>query len=480
MSSQPLQPSQASQAPTLALLAKDGRRTLPLSVMGDQEFVPLDDLAAAFQLTVREESLDAMTVSYKGRTIVLQPAQALASVSGRLISLPAPLSRSGRRWLVPVEFISRALATIYDVKLELRKPSRLLLIGDIRVPRIVVRYDALGASGRLTIDAMPRATSTVTQDTDRLIVKFDADALDVPSPLMPLQGAQSLAQTARLLDPTTLAITLGPRFAGFKASTQPIESTLRLVIDVAAQPDAAPPPSPQPPPALPTLGQAVSLMRTIVIDPGHGGEDEGAIGGGGAKEKDVTLAVARRAKAAIEARLGLRVLLTREDDRRVALDERTALANNNKADLFVSLHAAASLRPAAAGATIFYAAFEKDAAPPPVPDRVPTFGGGVRDIELVPWELAQTRHLDQSTTFAALLEAQLHDRIPLVRQPIASAPLRVLESANMPAVLVELGYLTNDAQAARLAGDAFATAFVQALSEAIVKLRDAQTAGGTR
>ena len=68
-------------------------------------------------------------------------------MSGRLVSLPAPPARSGRRWLVPVEFISRALAPIYDTRLDLRKPSRLLIIGDLRVPRIAVRYDPLGAVG---------------------------------------------------------------------------------------------------------------------------------------------------------------------------------------------------------------------------------------------------------------------------------------------------------------------------------------------
>ena len=150
-------------------------------MVADQEFVALDDLAAAFQLTVREESLGAITVTYKGKTIVLTPDQALASVAGRLVSLPAPPSRSGRRWLVPVEFISRALALVYDARLDLRKPSRLLVVGDLRVPRIIVRYDPLGARGRLTIDATPRAHSTVTQESGTdLSIKFDADALDAP------------------------------------------------------------------------------------------------------------------------------------------------------------------------------------------------------------------------------------------------------------------------------------------------------------
>ena len=482
--------SQTAPAPALTLLSREGRRTLPITLGADQEIVALDDLAGAFQLTVREESLGTVTVSYKGKTIVLTPDQALASIAGRLVSLPAPPTRSGRRWLVPVEFISRALALIYDTRLDLRKPSRLVVIGDLRVPRITIRYDALGAAGRLTIDATPRATSTVTQDAEHLTMKFDADALDGPNPPLPASAAPGLILGARLVDATTLAIDLGPRFAGFRATSQPVDNTMRLVLDfAAAQTDAAgapaAPSAPVPPPPLelpPSFGQAASAFRTIALDPGHGGEDDGVRSADGVKEKDLTLAIARRLKATIEARLGLRVLLTRDDDRNVPVDERTEVANNNKADLFVSLHANGSLRPGAGGASIYLAAFDRDAAQAAAGggERVPAFGGGSREIELVPWDLAQTRHLDQSASFAGLLEETFKGRVPLAARPVDRAPLRVLESANMPAVLVEVGYLTNPGQAKVIAGDAFQNGLVQAMFEAIVKFRDGVPGGGGR
>jgi N-acetylmuramoyl-L-alanine amidase len=481
--------SQSVQPPALSLLSKDGRRPLPILLVSDQEFVALDDLAAAFQLTVREESVGAVTVSYKGKTIVLTPDQALASVSGRLVSLPAPPSRNGRRWLVPVEFISRALSLIYDSRLDLRKPSRLLVIGDLRVPRITVRYDPLGGSGRLTIDATPRANATVTQDAEHLTIKFDADAIDASSPPLPSPGPAGLILGVRLVDATTMAVDLGPRFAGFKATTQPVDTTMRLVLDLlTSQTDAAPAlsalvqPAAPPAPDLPaSFGQPASAFRTIAIDAGHGGDDEGVKSAEGAKEKDLTLAIARRIKSVIESRLGLRVLLTRDDDRNVAVDERTSVANNNKADLFVSLHANGSMRPATSGAQIFLAAFDKDAAQAAGGgERVPAFGGGSREIELVPWDLAQTRHLEQSAAFAELLQQQFQDRVPLSAHPIDRAPLRVLESANMPAVLIELGYLTNADQAKLLTSDAFQSGIVQSLFDAIVKFRDTLAAGGAR
>src|SRR4029450_1987685 len=127
------------------------------------------------------------------------------------------------------------------------------------------------------------------------------------------------------------------------------------------------PPPPQTTQAVPTpeapdisaLNQPPSL-RTVVLDPGHGGEDAGVRGLNGTKEKDLGLAVARKVKATIESRLGIRVLLTRDEDRNVSLNARAAMANNNKADLFISLHANASFSPAVTGASILYAAFDRE------------------------------------------------------------------------------------------------------------------------
>ena len=481
--------SQTPAPTSLTVLSKDGRRAIPLTLVNGQEFVAVDDLATTFQLAVREDTLGALTITYKDKTIVLTN-QALASVAGRLVSLPAPAARAGRRWLVPVEFLNRALALVYDTKIELRKPSHLLIVGELRVPRVTIRYDLVAPGARLTIDATPRAASTVTQDNDHLSIKFDADALDIDNPPLAPPGGQgqptpqSLVQSVRIVDATTLGVDLGPRVGGFRATTLPIDATMRLAIDVTAiAAEAAPAPvapavagPPLSPDLPPSFGPPTSAIQTIAIDPGHGGTDEGVKGTGGTKEKDLTLAIARRIKAAVEARLGIRVLLTRDNDRDVPLDDRTAVANNNKADLFISLHANASLRSATVGAMIYYAAFESAAVSRALAgvDRVPTYNGGVREIELVTWDQAQTRHLEQSTAFATILEERLRDRVMLGSRPIDRAPLGLLESANMPAVLVEMGFLTNADQEKQLASSDFQTALVQAITEAIIRFRDSQ------
>ena len=244
--------SQVPSATQLAVLSREGRRTLPTLTVGGQQLIALDDLAATFQLSVREEALGNITVSYKGKTIVLTPDQSLASVAGRLVSLPAPPTRSGRRWMVPVEFVSRALAPIYDSRLDLRKGSQLLIVGDLRVPRIAVRYEPLGNAGRLTIDATPRTASTVTQDNEHLTVRFDADAIDPATPLLPPQLATSLVQNVRLVDAVTIGVDLAPRTT-VRAVSQPAETSTRLTIDVSAAPtsDQQTPPPAAPPPGPP-------------------------------------------------------------------------------------------------------------------------------------------------------------------------------------------------------------------------------------
>jgi N-acetylmuramoyl-L-alanine amidase len=298
-------------------------------------------------------------------------------------------------------------------------------------------------------------------------------------------GAQGLIQAVRVTDPVTLAFTVGPRFGTFKATTQPSDTSMRQTIDIspasAQTADSSPQqPAPQTNPVPPDLNaiagaSASAALRTIAIDPGHGGDDDGAKGAQGTKEKDVTLAVARRLKAALESKLGVRVLLTRDEDRAVPMDERTAVANNGKADLFISVHANASWRPTLAGATIFTTMFgqqDEEAAHAIASELLPAVNGPARAIDFIQWDLAQIQHLARSEALARTIVAQLQGHVPLATNPVDAAPLRVLAPANMPAVLIELGYLTNAEQEKQLASNEFQNAVVQALVDAVVRFHD--------
>ena len=474
----------ASSAAPYTVQSREGRRGLATRVIAGQDMFALDDLARLFDFTIREDpAAGGLTVTVRAQTIVLSPGQGLASVGGRLISLPAPPVKDGRSWFVPVDFVALALAPVMPTRVELRKPSRLILVGDLRMPRIAGRVEGLGSLARVTLDIAPATPHTVAQDGNRVLIRFDADALDAALPSSPVP---ELIQGVRPGDgPAVVAIDLGPRFATFRTSDVPGDRGAgRLVIDVMAQAgealptQPAQPPPAQEPPSLIDLAPA-GAFRTIVVDAGHGGTEEGARGPNGTLEKDVTLAVARRLKGALEARLGVRVILTRDLDATVGLDERAALANNNKADLFISLHANASVRPAVAGAEVFYLSLDEygDAAQRVAQgdsESLPVFGGGTRDIEVILWEMAQARYIQESAALAQAVEASLRERVPMSARAIQQAPFRVLVGANMPAVLVEIGFITNAEQEKLLASDDFQNAIVQGLVEAVARFRDAR------
>jgi N-acetylmuramoyl-L-alanine amidase len=481
-----------AQAPTApapyTIVSQEGRRPLPVRAINGQEMFALDDLAKLFELTVREDALaGGIAITVRSQTIVLTPGQSLASVGGRLISLPAPPARDGRSWFVPVDFVARALAQSLGTRIDVRKPSRLVLVGDIRVPRITGTVEVIGPIARVTLDVAPQTPHTLTAEGNRLVVRFEAHSLDA---VLPVPAVAELIPSIRTGDAASIVVELGPRFGSYRTSDLPGERGAgRIVLDVIALSTTAPPPtappttpvpSPTPatpdPPPLPDLAPSPGIRR-IVVDAGHGGEEEGAKGPEGTLEKNVTLSVARKLKAALEARLGVRVILTRDADATVGLDERAALANNNKADLFVSLHANASVRHSASGAEVFYLSLEEygDQAQRVArgeTEALPVFGGGTRDIEMILWEMAQARYIEQSATFAQAVEGALRERVPMSPRAIQQAPFRVLVGANMPAVLVEMGFITNPEQERQLASEPFQSSLVEALVNSVVRYRD--------
>jgi len=478
-------------ASPLTLITRDGRRPVASTVLNGQEFIGLDDLAALFMLAVREDALaGGVTVTYKGRTVVASADQPMASINGRVVTLPAPIARAGRRLLVPLDFIPRAIAPIYDLPIELRRASRLLIVGNVRVPRVAIRLEAAGPPTRLTIDVVPPLVVSTASDAGRVLVRVDADGLDIAT----TPAGAGLIDQIRAGDPTTtVAIALNARAGMPRISTVTTNESTRVLVEVplAAQQDtAAPPPAaptPVPAPAeapAPPLGTRTARLQTMVIDAGHGGEDTGARGPKGTLEKQITLEAARKLKTLVESRLGVRVVMTRDEDRAISLDERDAIANNSKADLFLSIHANSSPSPSVKGTEVYYLRLDRageearrNAAATEL--ILPVVGGITRPIDIIPWDLAQASHVDASSRFASMLEEELEKRVPAGPRPLQQAPMRVLSGANMPAALVEMAYLTNGEQEQRLKSADFQGAVVEAIYGAVVRFKSSLEAAPT-
>jgi N-acetylmuramoyl-L-alanine amidase len=473
----------SAQAPSLTVISREGRKPLPITSINNQDYVAVDDINAAFGTAAREDRLaGGLTITARGRSIVLTENQNVVSVAGRLVPLPAPPLRRDGRWYVPADFLPRALSSALDLRLDLRRAPRLLIVGDLRVPRVVTRVDAGTTSVAVTFDVTPNTETRVNAQPGRLLVQFDADALDLSIPLVP---AQTFVLGITPGDtPSTIAIALGPRYATHRVNTSQADAgSGRLTIEILpSTTDAAPAPTPAPTPApdtrlvLPNPGPS-SGLRTVVIDPGHGGEELGTQGVNGTLEKEITLSVARRLRTLIESRLGLKVFLTREDDRTISLDDRSAFANNHRADVFLSIHANSAVRPAMKGAEVYYLTVERaDAEARKKADEnatvLPSLGGGNRAIDLILWETAQARYLEQSSTLAGFVEQALRSKVEMSPRAVQQLPLRVLVGANMPAALVEIGYLSNVDQEGQLTTASYQDQVAQALLDALIKFRE--------
>jgi len=228
-----------------------------------------------------------------------------------------------------------------------------------------------------------------------------------------------------------------------------------------------------PPGSAPALDEGVAR---VVIDPGHGGSEEGAVGRSGLKEKELVLDIARRLRSRLEE-ASLAVALTREEDQAVDLTSRTALANHQKADLFVSIHANSSSRPGAGGAETYFLSYglsdEEAVALARREDSPGRATGSGRDrgdsgeIELVLWEMAQVEHLSRSSRLAELIQAEMNSLAGTKDRGVKQAPFRVLVGAAMPAVLVEVGFLTHSEEEKKLATQDYREQIAAALATAV-------------
>ena len=202
-----------------------------------------------------------------------------------------------------------------------------------------------------------------------------------------------------------------------------------------------------------TLTRTLGLkIGRIVIDPGHGGHDTGTIGPTGLMEKDLCLDVALRLGKIIEQRLpGADVVYTRSDDTFVPLEERTNMANQAKADLFISIHANSSRDHAARGIETYYLNLKGSAEAMEVAAREnATAQGGVHDLQDLVLKITRTEKIDESRELAEDIQDSLSRRIQKTNKPVKNrgvrkAPFVVLIGAAMPSILTEISFLSNPA-----------------------------------
>jgi N-acetylmuramoyl-L-alanine amidase len=214
-------------------------------------------------------------------------------------------------------------------------------------------------------------------------------------------------------------------------------------------------------------------LGRVVIDPGHGGKDIGTHGPSGLNEKEVVLDVSRRLGALIENRLGSEVVYTRSDDTFIQLEERTRIANDRKADLFLSIHANSSPLRTAAGVEMYYLNFTTSKAALDVAARENAgSSSSIYDLKDLLQKIALKDKIDESREFATRLQSALtpletKGNTGAKNRGLKKAPFIVLIGASMPSVLAEIGFLTNAGDEALLRKPEYRQKLAEALYKGI-------------
>ncbi len=300
-------------------------------------------------------------------------------------------------------------------------------------------------------------------------------------------------------DPNTVRVVLDTLvIADYKIFN--LDDPFRIIIDVKGTADAKLPPLPaaastvlptsknkgaNTTPKLkapPSLAQQLGLgIKRVVLDPGHGGKDPGAIGINGLREKDIVLNVAKKVARQIGAKMGVEVVLTRKTDVFIPLEERTAIANTKGGDLFISIHANAAPSPQAQGIETYYldlAASEADRGLAALENASST--RQISDLQNILSSLMQNSKKDESARLAGIVQNNMVSGLckaypGITNHGVKTAPFIVLIGAQMPSILTEIAFISNPLEAQRLQEDQYLEALADHITAGVANYSSSLT-----
>src|SRR5437899_2530961 len=308
-----------------------------------ETYLPLKEILESMGVPYTDAlALETLTIRSGNARLVVTKNSALMSYNDQIVLLPSPVLREDGRWLVPMDFLNLGLMRLTGTEFRYRPGTPRIFAENVDAPELEMNAQTLGPITRLTIRCAVPLNLDLKRDNQRAILAIDRTPLD------PVR--ERLEHRDRLLRSVVfddsdgeakLILDITRDVSDIRLT--PADNNRIFFVDLLRKGEPiseAPPPAETPAPAgkPDVIPPAERRVRVVVIDPGHGGMDTGAKGEEVA-EKDLTLILARRLRAALQMRLGTTVLLTRDSD--IALDNeaRSAVANNNQANLLISLHA---------------------------------------------------------------------------------------------------------------------------------------------
>jgi N-acetylmuramoyl-L-alanine amidase len=433
-----------------------------------QTYVSATDVVAGLAGAITPDS-NGFKITINNTVAAFGPDSRYAVVRDDLIEMPVPpVSIEGKPY-VPWQFFQGLLAKASSLDATWDGAANALVVRPIQRDAVGVQASVANVEGitKVVLTLSGPAEYGISKEPAGYVVRFK-------SPVRAPFAEQSYE------DPNVSRLVFAGSDLRIQLTAQEVvgdayqlENPPRIVIDfrkgAALAPGATQPVTgiqPQEPPGI----------HTIVVDPGHGGKEVGAVGPNGVMEKDITLTIAKKLAASLAARVGARVVLTREDDSVVSLDQRTAIANQYKADLFLSVHLnAAPVRDAKGSETYFLSLEASDELARKAADTENEAAAALRDanadLKLILWDLAQQAYLGESSRFAQAIQEEMNSASGVSNRGVKQAPFKVLVGATMPAALVEVGFISNAEEEAKLQTDEFQNLMVDALTRAVERYK---------
>lgn len=433
-------------------------RVLEITRVDGVDYVDLRFVARLFHATKYwRAELEKMVLKIEGHRVRLTVGSPYVFVDEAGSNLLAPVRWEDDQIIVPMVFVTDVVNSLVSESVHWNRRERLLSIGTGEPNILGVDFDVRqnGTVVELRLGEMLDGTVEFPRQ-DRVLVRVPRGVLrhDLRGGMKGLGLIDSL-ETAQTPAEAVITLHLGPY--GGTAEVLRRTSPPRLLIAVSeGTADDIP---------LPDFERRAAprprQVRVVVIDPGHGGSDPGIVTTSGVAEKEITLAIAQYLRRRLQDEdESLRVILTRDDDRFLSNEDRTGIANSNRADLFISLHGNGWFHGGERGFSV--GTFSGDGAHAP--------------SEFARWGEPDPGLQSEMSAFAETLLEALGESVPLPNRGARSAGYAVLAGATMPAVLVECGFLTNREDAGQLVDSDFQETVASALAQGVLQFRDS---GGT-
>ena len=440
----------------------DGRRLLK----GSRElYVSSASMATIFRAgRFWQENSRRLTVRARGNTFRLTAGSRLVDIDGReLLLRTPPLAIDGDLWL-PAEFLVGVMGPAVGEMVAWDAEAAKLAVGS-RSPNLTgLRIATQTRSTEVRIACSePLGWRADSPEQGLVVLKIFGGEVDRSA--VSFSGRRGLVrgvESRQYSDHAKIYVRVSNLVSSFRARAT--DGGRALVLSLEEGGDGALP-DPQPrgrlnmtaPAGLRDVSRPVEV-RTVILDPGHGGWEPGKVGTRGTLEKDINLDVAREVAKILEKN-GMRVKLTRDDDRQLGLDERGEIANRSGGDVFVSIHANGWFNGEARGIETYFL------------DPAGATGGNGEEL-FVPWEQAQERHLGQSSVLAEIVQDALTSRTGAADRGVRRGGFRVLRGVDMPAVLVEMGFLSNRNEERNLRDKGYRRRLAEALAGAVTAFRE--------